>query len=94
MSPKRQLLVFELLSGLFGWVWIGASVSVLGFVAMALASDWSWWNVLYAVIVGAVAKWLAKGFLDNRRLVLLIQEGMTREEAARHWINEYSKSSL
>jgi membrane protein implicated in regulation of membrane protease activity len=97
MSSRRQLVIFELLSGLFGWVWIGASLSAVGFVAMALLSDWSWWNVLYASIVGALAKWLARGFLDNRGRVLfeehMIQQGLTKEDAARRWVDEYSKGS-
>jgi hypothetical protein len=97
MSTRRQLVIFELLSGLFGWVWIGASLSVVGFVAMVFIADWSWWNVLYAFIVATLAKWLAKGFLDNQRRVLfedhLIQQGMAPQDAARRWINEYSKES-
>ena len=69
MSSKGQAIGFELPSGLFGWIWIGASLATLLFVAMALFSDWSWWNVLYAIIVGAVAKWLTRGFLENQRRV-------------------------
>lgn len=98
MSKRRQLVVFELMSGLLGWVWIGANLSTVGFVAMALVYGWSWWNVLYAFIIGALAKWLARGFIDNKRRVLfeehMIREGMTKEDAARRWMEEYSKGSL
>ena len=90
---RGQLITFELLSGLFGWVWIATSVVALICVGFALLGDWSWWNVLYAVIVGGVAKWLARGFLDNKRRVLyeqkLIDEGLTKEEAAQRWLEEF-----
>lgn len=98
MSAKYQMVLFELLSGLFGWFWIGASLATVGFVAMVFVYDWSWWNVLYAIIVGALAKWLGRGFLDNQRRALfeqhLVQQGMTPEDAARRWTSEYFKGNL
>ena len=42
-----------------------------------------------------IGKWLSKGFMDNRIRVLyeqkLISEGRATDEAARKWIEEYSK---
>src|SRR3546814_5413877 len=67
MNSKGQLIAFELLSGLFGWVWIGGGIAAMVFAGLALFGDWSWWNVLYAAIVSGVAKWLTRGFLGNQR---------------------------
>jgi len=91
---KNQKLMFALFSGLFGWIWIISSVAVLFFIGMALFSDWSWWNVLYSFIVGGVAKWLARGFLDNQKRVAfeeeLISQGHTPEEAGAIWVKIYN----
>lgn len=93
-SRSGQAWAFELLSGLFGWIWIGGGIAALAFAGLAVTSGWSWWNVLFAVIVSAVAKWLAKGFLDNQRRVAfeadLVAKGMSPEDAARAWIEAYS----
>ena len=93
---NNKAAVFFLLSGLFGWIWIGASVAALVLIGCALFLDWSWWNVLYAVLIGGVAKWLTRGFIDNKNRVLfeqkLIEQGMTKEEAAQMWLDEYTKT--
>jgi membrane protein implicated in regulation of membrane protease activity len=98
MSSKGQLITFELLSGLLGWFWIGGGIAVLIFAALALFSDWSWWNVLYAAIVSGVAKWLARGFLDNKKRVLfeqaLVEQGFTQEDAAKKWMEDYGRGRL
>ncbi|WP_421707521.1 hypothetical protein [Algihabitans sp.] len=84
MSSKGQLIVFELLSGLFGWVWISGGIAALIFAGLVLFGDWSWWNVLYAAIVSGVAKWLAMGFLDNQKRVAfeadMVSKGMSPKE--------------
>ena len=96
MSPRGQLITFELCSGLFGWIWIAGGIAVLILAALALFADWSWWNVLYAAFVSVIAKWLARGFLDNKRRVLfeqsLIGQGFSQEDAAKKWIEEYGKN--
>ncbi len=98
MSPKGQLITFELFSGLCGWVWIGGGIATVIFAALALFADWSWWNVLYAVIVSGIAKWLARGFLDNKRRVLfeqaLVEQGFSQQDAAKKWMEEYGKGRL
>jgi hypothetical protein len=94
MNSKGQLIVFELLSGLFGWVWIGSGIAALAFAALALFGDWSWWNVLFAVIVSGVAKWLARGFLDNQKRVAfeadMVSKGMSPQEAGQAWLEAYA----
>jgi len=94
MSSKGQLVAFELLSGLFGWVWIGGGIAALVFAGLALFGDWSWWNVLYAAIVSGVAKWLARGFLDNQKRVAfeadMVSNGMSPKEAGQAWLEAYA----
>lgn len=93
MSSKGQLIIFQLLSGLFGWVWIGGGIAALVFAGLALFGDWSWWNVLYAVIVSGVAKWLARGFFDNQKRVAfeadMVSKGMSPKEASQAWLEAY-----
>ena len=81
MSSKGHLMVLELLSGIFGWIWIGGLVAALVFVGLALFSDWSWTNVLYAGAVGMVAKWLTRGFLENKQRVALESSDTLTEDA-------------
>ena len=86
-------MIFEFLAGLFGWIWIGAGIATLVFAGLALFGDYSWWNVLYAVIVSGVAKWLARGFLDNQRRVAfeadMTSGGMSSKEAGDAWLRMY-----
>lgn len=93
METKRKLALLELVAGLFGWVWIVASVAALYFVAIALFSDGSWWNVIWAIVIGAVGKWLSRGFSDNQKRVAyeteLIERGFTPEDAGRAWTQAY-----
>lgn len=94
MSLKNQKIIFAIFSGLFGWVWIGSTIAMLVFGAMALFSDWSWWNALYALIASGVAKWLTRGFLDNQKRIVfeedLISKGFTPEEAGQAWLKAYN----
>ena len=97
MTPRIQGTILELLSGLFGWLWIGAAIAAVIFAGLALFGDWSWWNVLYALIVSAVAKWLTRGFLDNRKRVAfeaeMMAKGMSPQEAAQEWMEAYTGQS-
>lgn len=92
---SKSLIVYEALGGIFGWVWIAASIGIVVATVGAIFFEWPWWNVLYAFLIGAIAKWLARGFLDNKRRVLferqLIADGMSEEEAAQAWVNAYNR---
>lgn len=94
MNEKIQGAGFELLSGLFGWIWIGSCIAAVAFAGLALFGEGSWLNVLYAVIAGGVAKWLAKGFLDNRNRVAyeaeLVSKGVSPEKAGQAWMESYT----
>ena len=93
MQVPRSAALFELLAGLFGWTWIIASLAFLCFLVSAIFWEGSWWNVLYAFLTGGVAKWLARGFEDNKRRVLfeaqMVAEGMSSAEASEAWAKAY-----
>ncbi len=94
MKIQTKLIFLEVISGLFGWTWIVASIGIVVAGVAAIFFDWSWWNVLYAFLIGGVAKWLAKGFIDNKNRVLfeheLILKGLSPEDAANEWFRRYA----
>jgi membrane protein implicated in regulation of membrane protease activity len=70
VTPIKQAAIFELLGGVFGFIWIGASIAAIVLIVMALFFDGSWWHVLYAFGIGVVGKWLLRGFEANKRRVM------------------------
>ena len=94
METKSKPTTLELIGGLFGWIWIGASIITLYFLAMVVLSDGTWSQFFWALGVSIIAKWLARGFEDNKKRVAyeaqLIAEGHSPEEAEKRWIQEYS----
>lgn len=96
MSKQGQKVLFAILTGFFGWIWIGSTIALLVLAGLAIFSDWSWWNVLYAFIAGGLAKWLARGFLDNQKRVEyeenLVAQGYTTKEAGEMWVAKYNKN--
>lgn len=98
MTTKGKLVTLELLTGFFGWGWLIAGAATLYFLVMAIGFDGSWANAGIAFVVGAVCKWLARGFNDNKTRVAfeaeLVRQGKTPEEAAKAWFNAYNKGML
>lgn len=94
---QKSLVAFELLSGLFGWVWIGCGLGVLLSIIGAVFWQWSWWNVAIFVGVGTIAKWLARGFLVHKQRVRfeanLVASGMSEKEAAEAWNEAYFRGA-
>lgn len=94
METRKKLATLELVAGVFGWIWIIASIGALYFAAVAMFSTGSWWNVLWALVVAAVTKWLARGFHDSKQRVAyevnLVERGFTPEEAGRAWVQAYT----
>lgn len=97
MQTKSKLVILELIAGLIGWVWIGASIAALYFLAMAVFSDGTWSQFFWTLGANIVAKWLTRGFEDNKKRVAyearLIDEGHSPEEARKIWVQEYSGDS-
>lgn len=94
MTTKQKLVTLELVAGIFGWGWMIAGSATLYCVVMAIWFGGSWSNAGIAFAVGAVSKWLAKGFNDNKIRVAfeaeMISRGMTQEEAGKAWLEAYS----
>ena len=90
MNLRNQYKLFYIVSGIFGWIWIGGGIAALVFAALAFFGDSSWWNVLYAIIVSGVAKWLTRGFFDHQKRVVfeadMMSKGMSPTEARQSWI--------
>lgn len=93
METKTKLVWLELVGGILGWLWILASVVALYFLVMATFFDSPWPRFFWALGIGAVAKWLAKGFRDNQQRVAfqaeLMAKGYSREEASKEWFDRY-----
>ena len=66
MEKQRKLVILELLSGLFGWTWIIASIGALYFFVSAIAFSGIWSSFIWAIGVGAGAKWITRVIEKNR----------------------------
>ena len=98
MKTHTKLVWLELIGGIFGLIWIGASIIAIILVILALGFGWSWWNVLWAAAVGIVAKLLLRGFMDSQRRVSyeasLMEQGISKEEAGREWLGKYNEGQI
>ena len=65
LHRKLMLTALELLAGMTGWFWIGASIAAIVFAGLALFGDYSWWNVLYALLAASGAKIIALVLLNT-----------------------------
>lgn len=86
MKTGTKLKVLKALSSLFGWGWIIAALIGAYCLVVAIGSGGSWVNVFIAFGISGVSKWLARGFIYNRKRVAFEAEmnfrGMTPEQAA------------
>ena len=94
MQTKTKMVWLELLGGLFGWVWIIASLGTIYFLLVAIFAGSPWSRVGWAFGAGVVAKWLARGFNDhNVRMAFtadLVAKGYTAEAAGEEWYARYT----
>ena len=85
MSTQAQVRKFEILSGIFGWVWLLTIPCWLWFLGTAVFSDGPWTRFLIVFVVGFVAKNMVRGFEAHKRRVALqaqlIAEGMPHQTA-------------
>ena len=93
METKTKLVWLEVVAGILAWGWILASLAALYFLAMAIFVDSPWSRFFWAFGIGAVSKWLARGFRDNQIRVAFVAElmkkGLSREEASKEWAEGY-----
>tara|TARA_R110002072_G_C7855126_1_gene525999 strand:- start:337 stop:1047 length:711 start_codon:yes stop_codon:yes gene_type:complete len=71
MQIKTKLVILELIAGICGWGWIIAGAVALYYFVMAIGFDGTWTPFFWAFGAGAVAKWLAKGFQENKQRIAL-----------------------
>jgi len=94
MQTRTKLMALELIGGLFGWVWIFASIASVYLFVAAIAFGGRWQSLLWALGCSAVAKWLAKGFNASQARVgyeaELVAHGLSGEEAAEAWVEAAS----
>ncbi len=90
MKISTKLILLELFGGLFGWVWIGASIATIYFLYGALANDAPWSNLLWPIAIGFVSKSIAAAMGGNQRRLdyvdQLMKRGYSRADAATAWI--------
>ena len=89
MKTKTKLVILELSSGLFGWIWIGACIGAIFFLYGVMANDAPWSNVLWSIAVGFVAKQVAAALDGNQRRLdyvdQLTERGYMPVDAAFAW---------
>ncbi len=100
LDDKRQLLVsamlWELLGGVFGWIWmILALASVVLFVQGLFFGGSFWWRFFVALVVAGACRRLYGHSSGARQAVafkeLLIEQGLTKAQARKVWIAEASR---
>lgn len=93
MDTKTKLVCLELVGGIFGWIWILASVATLYYLAVAIFSDSPWSRFFWALGISIIAKRLAKGLRDTQLRVGYVAElmakGISQEEANKEWFDRY-----
>jgi hypothetical protein len=94
MQTKTKMVWLELIGGLLGWVWIIASIAFMYFLVVSIFASGPWSRVAWAFGIGAIAKWLARGFNDHKVRVAftaeLVAKGYTAEAAGEEWYAQYT----
>lgn len=94
MHTRTKVQALQVVEGIFGWVWIGASLVAIYSFGSALAFGGPWRRFFCAVGIGMVAKWLAVGTIDSRKRVAyeaaLVNRGLPPDEAAHAWYAAYN----
>ena len=78
-----------MIAGLFGWIWVGATIATAYFLYGALANDAPWSNLIWSAGISFIAKCLSVAFNDQRMKVdyvdQLIERGHTHAAATEAW---------
>ena len=86
---RTALALLKVLGGIFGSLWIGASIAAIYFLYGALADNGPWLPVLWSAVAGLVAKTIAAILNENQRkldyMVQLNQYGYPKSEAELAW---------
>ncbi len=89
-AQERYLLI----GALFGWIWMASIPVSLGLFIYAAFFDGPWRWLIIALVVGALSKWLLRGFRDNAQRVAierhLMAMGATQPQAVDIWHQLYN----
>jgi len=66
VTTHGKLVALELVAGIFGWIWILASLAAIVLFVMALGFNGPWSYFIGALGIGCVTKWVAQGFHANK----------------------------
>lgn len=90
MKTSTKLILLELFGGLFGSVWIGASIATIYFLYGALVNDAPWSNLLWSIAIGFIAKSIAAAMGGNQRRLDFVDQltarGYSQADAAAAWL--------
>jgi len=75
MKPINKAMWFELVGGIFGWVWIAASIGAIYFLVQAVFYDGSWVNLVGAMLTGGISKIVLRE-CEARKNLLMTQESI------------------
>lgn len=97
MQKRSKLAFLQLIGGLFGWIWIIASIASIYFLVAALAFSARWSSLFWAFGIAVVAKWLARGFNDHQKRVAyeadLVSSGFSPKQAREAWLTAYTQGA-
>jgi hypothetical protein len=96
MRTRSKLALLNRIGGLLGWAWILASIAAGYFLISAIAFHQPWTGFVWAIGTGAIAKCLARGFLENQARIAfeadLVATGYSPEEAGQEWMRRYLRA--
>lgn len=75
MKPINKAMWFELAGGIFGLIWITASVGAIYFFVQAIFYDGSWVNLVGVLLTGGISKVVLRE-CEARKNLLMTQESI------------------
>ena len=78
MKPIKKAMWFELVGGIFGWVWIAASIGAIYFLVQAVFYDGSWVNLVGVMLTGGISKVVLRE-CEARKNLLMTQESINSD---------------
>jgi len=78
MKPINKAMWFELVGGIFGWVWIAASIGAIYFLVQAVFYDGSWVNLVGVMLTGGISKVVLRE-CEARKNLLMTQESINSD---------------
>ena len=79
MKPINKAMWFELIGGIFGWIWLASIIGTIYFLIRAIFFDGSWMHLLGVMIIGGICKSLLRKFEEKKNL-LMAEESVKSQE--------------